>query len=75
MLLAGISGATFSIGLIAFLQSGPLLLIAAAMIGLSTGALGPLANAMFLKRAPAAIRGSVLGTTAAIAMMATLLPC
>ncbi|MGV2050884.1 MFS transporter [Agrobacterium sp. 22-209-1] len=71
VLLAGISGATLSIGLVAFLQSGPLLLIAAALVGLSTGALGPLANAIFLKRAPAAIRGSVLGTTAAIAMTAT----
>ncbi|MDA5632848.1 MULTISPECIES: MFS transporter [Rhizobium/Agrobacterium group] len=71
VLLAGISGATLAIGLIAFIETGPYLFFAAALIGLSTGALGPLANAMFLKRAPASIRGSVLGTTAAIAMMAT----
>lgn len=71
VLLAGISGATLAIGLIALIETGPYLFFAAALIGLSTGALGPLANTMFLKRAPASIRGSVLGTTAAIAMMAT----
>lgn len=71
ILVSSLFGGASSLCLIALIQSGPYLLVAAAMLGLSTGALGPLADALFLKRAPSAIRGGVLGTTTAIAMVAT----
>lgn len=71
LLVSGLFGGALSFGLIAFIHSGPYLLSAAALLGLSTGALSPFANALFLKRAPSAIRGGVLGTTTALAMVAT----
>jgi macrolide resistance protein len=71
VLLAGLLGIMLSLGLIAIDGATRVLWPAAALLGLSTGALAPLANALFLKRAPSAIRGSVLGATMAIAMVAT----
>jgi macrolide resistance protein len=70
VLLLGLASAGFAIGGVALLQTGPLALVAAGLLGLSTGALGPLVNAQFLRRAPSAIRGSVLGATTAVALVA-----
>lgn len=70
VLLLGLAGAATSVGVLAFAQP-PLIWIAAGTLGLSTGALGPLVNALFLRRAPSAIRASVLGATTAAALVAT----
>ena len=70
VLLLGLAGATASVGTLAIAQP-PLTWIAAGALGLSTGALGPLVDALFLRRAPSAIRASVLGATTAAALVAT----
>jgi macrolide resistance protein len=69
--IAGLAGMGLALGVIAVFDSSPTTYLAAAVLGLSTGALGPLVNALFLRRAPAAIRGSVLGASTAAALAAT----
>jgi len=71
ILLLGLAGAAGSIGALAVATTPPLMWVAAGALGLSTGALGPLVNALFLRRAPSAIRGGVLGMTTAAALVAT----
>jgi macrolide resistance protein len=71
VLLIGLFLSSAAIAVIAAVEKGPLLFIAAVLLGLSTGALGPLINAVFLRRAPSAIRGSVLGASTSAALVAT----
>jgi macrolide resistance protein len=71
VLLIGLFLSSAAITVIAAVEKGPLLFVAAALLGLSTGALGPQINAVFLRRAPSAIRGSVLGASTSAALVAT----
>jgi macrolide resistance protein len=71
VLIADLAGLGLALGGIAVFDSSAATYVAAAVLGLSTGALGPLVNALFLRRAPAAIRGSVLGASTAAALAAT----
>lgn len=70
VLLLGLAGAAVSVGILVFAEP-PFIWIAAGTLGLSTGALGPLVNALYLRRAPSGIRASVLGATTAAALIAT----
>lgn len=70
VLIAGLAGLGLALGGIAVFDSSPATYVAAAVLGLSTGAMGPLVNALFLRRAPVAIRGSVLGASTAAALAA-----
>lgn len=71
VVLFGLAGAAVAIGGLA-LADGPIaVLSAAALLGLSVGALGPLVNAVFLRRAPSTIRASVMGASTATALTAT----
>jgi macrolide resistance protein len=59
------------VAVITLVAPGLWLLVCAATLGLATGALGPLLNTLFLRRAPAKIRGSVFGASTAAALSAT----
>lgn len=67
----GLAGAAAAIGGLALADGQVAVLSAATLLGLSVGALGPLVNAVFLRRAPSAIRASVMGASTAAALTAT----
>jgi macrolide resistance protein len=71
VLILSLAGAVIALAGIAFVGPGLWQLVCAAILGLATGALGPLLNTLFLRRAPAKIRGSVFGASTAAALAAT----
>jgi macrolide resistance protein len=71
VLILSLAGAVIALAGIAIVGAGLWQLACAALLGLATGALGPLLNTLFLRRAPAKIRGSVFGASTAAALAAT----
>jgi macrolide resistance protein len=71
VLIFSLAGAVIALAGITLVAPGLWLLVCAATLGLATGALGPLLNTLFLRRAPAKIRGSVFGASTAAALSAT----
>ena len=71
IVLASLAGTSLGLGLMAVTGAGLPVLVAGAVLGVATGALAPLVRTIIMRRAPAAIRASVVGASTAAALVAT----